>query len=198
MKNYYEILEIHNNKCNQNEIKKKYRKLCLKYHPDKNNGDKDYEDRFKDIQEAYDVLSNEEKRKLYDVQYFFKDIDITMEDYELLLYYYNKIINSNEYKLFKLLYNSIPPKVKENLWEKFIKKNKKIVKANKSIDITELLEEGNINLLINEKDYNSNTLKIIYIFSRSGIYYLYLRKPMEKLSLNNENNYFFINFYIVK
>lgn len=197
MKDYYKILEIKDYTCTKEIIKKKYHKLSLKYHPDKNNGDKIYEEKFKDINEAYDILYNEESRKIYDVQYFFKDIDITEEDKELLLIYYNKIINSNEYKLFKLLYNSIPPKVKENIFNKFKNKNSKLVKAEKSIDIKELFEDTFINLIINKKDYDNNILKIVYIFSNKGIYYLYLRKPSKKIILDNDNCNFTINFYIV-
>ena len=48
------------------EIKKAYRKLALKYHPDRNPGDKEVEEKFKEAAEAYDVLSNEEKRRRYD------------------------------------------------------------------------------------------------------------------------------------
>src|ERR671923_1650144 len=48
------------------EIKKAYRKLAMTYHPDRNNGSKDAEERFKEITEAYDVLRNPEKRAAYD------------------------------------------------------------------------------------------------------------------------------------
>lgn len=48
------------------EIKKAYRKLALQYHPDKNPGNKEAEEKFKEAAEAYDVLSNEEKRRRYD------------------------------------------------------------------------------------------------------------------------------------
>ncbi|SFC30346.1 curved DNA-binding protein [Flexibacter flexilis DSM 6793] len=61
MKNYYYLLGIANN-ANPEEIKKAYKQLALKFHPDKNNGDKFFEERFKDIQEAHEVLSNATQR----------------------------------------------------------------------------------------------------------------------------------------
>ncbi len=62
---YYDILGVQKN-VGQEEIKKAYRKQALKYHPDKNSGDKAAEERFKEINEAYVVLSDPEKRELYD------------------------------------------------------------------------------------------------------------------------------------
>jgi len=64
-KDYYKILGV-DKKASQDEIKKVYRKLAVKYHPDKNPGDKQAEDKFKEINEAYDVLGDSEKRKKYD------------------------------------------------------------------------------------------------------------------------------------
>jgi len=62
---YYEVLEISRD-ASFEEIKKAYRKLALKYHPDRNPGDKEAEEKFKLINEAYQVLSDEEKRAVYD------------------------------------------------------------------------------------------------------------------------------------
>jgi len=64
-KDYYKILGI-SKTATQDEIKKSYRKLAVKYHPDKNQGNKESEDRFKEIGEAYEVLKDPEKRKKYD------------------------------------------------------------------------------------------------------------------------------------
>lgn len=62
---YYKILEL-DKKADASEIKKAYRKLALKYHPDKTKGDKAMEEKFKKISEAYAVLSDPEKRNQYD------------------------------------------------------------------------------------------------------------------------------------
>ncbi len=64
-KDYYKVLGV-DKKASQEDIKKVYRKLAVKYHPDKNPGDKISEEKFKEINEAYDVLGDAEKRKKYD------------------------------------------------------------------------------------------------------------------------------------
>jgi molecular chaperone DnaJ len=64
-RDYYEVLGVERN-ANADEIKKAYRKAAIKYHPDKNPGDKEAEEKFKEAAEAYDVLSNQDKRARYD------------------------------------------------------------------------------------------------------------------------------------
>jgi molecular chaperone DnaJ len=64
-RDYYEVLGVERN-ADADTIKKAYRKAAIKYHPDKNPGDKEAEEKFKEAAEAYDVLSNEDKRARYD------------------------------------------------------------------------------------------------------------------------------------
>lgn len=69
---YYDTLKV-DRKASQDDIRKSYRRLARKYHPDLNPGDKAAEDRFKKLQEAYDVLSDPKKRQMYDTQGFYSD-----------------------------------------------------------------------------------------------------------------------------
>lgn len=64
-RDYYEVLEV-SKSASAEEIKKAYRKMALKYHPDKNPGDKEAEEKFKEAAEAYEVLSDDNKKARYD------------------------------------------------------------------------------------------------------------------------------------
>ena len=72
-RDYYEVLGI-DKSADKETIKKAYRKLAVKYHPDRNPGDKEAEEKFKEATEAYEVLSDEQKRPIYD-QYGFAGLD---------------------------------------------------------------------------------------------------------------------------
>ena len=63
-RDYYEVLGLEHNASDE-EIKKSYRRLAMQYHPDRNPGDKEAEEKFKEAAEAYEVLSDEEKRDIY-------------------------------------------------------------------------------------------------------------------------------------
>jgi molecular chaperone DnaJ len=69
---YYETLGV-GKSASAEEIRKSYRKLARKFHPDLNPGDKSSEDRFKNVQEAYDVLSDAKKRQMYDQVGFYSE-----------------------------------------------------------------------------------------------------------------------------
>src|SRR6266853_1613545 len=69
---YYETLSVPR-AASEEEIRKAYRKLARKYHPDLNPGDKSAEDRFKNVQEAYDILSDSKKRQMYDQVGFYSE-----------------------------------------------------------------------------------------------------------------------------
>ena len=64
-RDYYEVLGVSKSAA-EGEIKKSYRKLAMKYHPDRNTDDPDAENKFKEASEAYSVLSDEDKRRRYD------------------------------------------------------------------------------------------------------------------------------------
>ena len=64
-RDYYEVLGL-SRSASPEEVKKAYRKLALKHHPDKNQNDKASEEKFKEISEAYDMLSDTKKRQMYD------------------------------------------------------------------------------------------------------------------------------------
>ena len=72
-RDYYEVLGVGRD-ADAKAIKRAYRKLAKKYHPDMNPGDKQAEQKFKEVTEAYNVLSDTEKKKLYD-QYGFAGVD---------------------------------------------------------------------------------------------------------------------------
>ena len=64
-KDYYDVLGVDRG-ADSGSLKSAYRKLAMQYHPDKNPGNSDAEKRFKEVSEAYEVLSNSEKRQAYD------------------------------------------------------------------------------------------------------------------------------------
>ena len=64
-RDYYEVLGV-SKSADDSEIKKAYRKLAMKYHPDRNQGDSAAEQKFKDVSQAYEILKDPKKRQTYD------------------------------------------------------------------------------------------------------------------------------------
>lgn len=64
-RDYYEVLGLKKG-ASEDEIKKAFRKMAMKYHPDRNPGDKEAEEKFKEVNEAYSVLSDPDKKSKYD------------------------------------------------------------------------------------------------------------------------------------
>ena len=65
-KDYYDILNV-SKSASDNEIKSAYRKLAMKYHPDRNSGNSQAEEKFKEINQAYEILGDKESRRRYDL-----------------------------------------------------------------------------------------------------------------------------------
>ncbi|CAD8100281.1 unnamed protein product [Paramecium primaurelia] len=86
----YKLLNVEP-KATQNEIKKSYRQLALQLHPDKNQEDQDAKEKFQKISEAYQILSNEEKRKMYDETGMIEGMDEFKNAYEFYRNLYPKI-----------------------------------------------------------------------------------------------------------
>ena len=91
MKNYYYILGVHSN-ATMKEVKSAFRKLAIRLHPDKNAGDNFFEERFKDIKEAYETLSDDLRKSHYDTK----------------LRYYSSSLNHDAVKKYKNLLKDIP------------------------------------------------------------------------------------------
>lgn len=104
MKNYYEVLGI-DKSATSDDIKKAYRSLAFKYHPDRNPGDTVAEEKFKEISAAYDVLGDETKRRNY-------DLTGQTETYTNSSYTYNTYRNANTY-------NGNPFTDEETFWQWF-------------------------------------------------------------------------------
>ena len=191
--NYYDILQVKKD-SNIKEIRSSYKKLALKWHPDRNSDNKEFsENKFKEISEAYQVLSNEEQRIKYDnfgtynfdfsnpkelFRNFFQDIPI--EYIELANTFIIEFINSPECKLTLNIFNNIPNK------DKIIQ----VLEIFNS-DIPNNETKQNIEKFINQlknkpqkkKENNLNILELA-----SGYAFNLLNKSMTVTKKNNNSN----------
>jgi curved DNA-binding protein CbpA len=98
LKNYYKILDV-TQTASQEEIKKAYRQLAFRYHPDKNNGDRIAEIYFKEIQEAYYTLSDQQRRTTYNQKRWYSNHSLRKESPEPLTAF-KLFTKSNELMLY--------------------------------------------------------------------------------------------------
>lgn len=94
-RDYYEVLGV-SKTASKDEIKKAYRKLAIKYHPDKNQGDASAEEKFKEATEAYDVLSDERKREAYD-RFGHAGVDNMGHDYSHVYHDFSDIFGNGDF-----------------------------------------------------------------------------------------------------
>ena len=138
--NYYEILGV-SDESTLKEIKEKFHNLSMRYHPDKNPDDLYSEEKYKQISEAYSVLSNYEKRKLYDHQ---RKPLMNIDD---MSFGFNRLFNMNQLTNNRLIDNSLLLMDNSNISsnsvsvstviENGVKKTKKITNKNGIINVEE-------------------------------------------------------------
>lgn len=148
MIDYYKILDVLPT-SNTEEIKKAYRRHALKYHPDKNLGDKSAETKFKEIAEAYDTLSDIEKRKKYDYTYNRERHTNTSDSSQQK----QKAEQKTNEPLSPLIFLSIFRDLRKNV-AKIDKKN--VNQRNLFDSINDLLTYENINFLVSWGDIKTN------------------------------------------
>lgn len=166
-KNYYQIFGLPLN-CTDEEIKKTYRKLALKFHPDKNPGDRYFEERFKELQEAYETLSNPVRRRNYDAK--FKQTETTNASFN-----YRTETKQESKPSIKSLANSI-----EALYVQVGKLKLKNVNLNKiNVLLDEAFNEELMQCLIVSNDIES---KHRIIHSTLGLYKFLSKGRIQKYS----------------
>lgn len=173
MKDYYLILGIEPNATFE-EVKKAYKAMSMKYHPDKNQGDKYFEERFKDINEAYEILSDNEKRKAHDYQRMgsYKKSSST-----------NSNANSGSDKQ-RDFYNQKEQEIKKK--EQQLRQFEQLLK-NKEAELLKIAEGLNIQKESLKSSDNSKLLKVagiglIAIF----LFFLFTRLTQEVLDLKQQ------------
>ena len=155
--NYYEILGVSDDSTLK-EIKDKFHNLSMRYHPDKNPDDLYSEEKYKQISEAYSVLSNYEKRKLYDIQ---RKPSMNIDD---MSFGFNRLFNINRLTNNRLIDNSLLLMDNSNISsnsvsvstviENGIKKTKKITNNNGIINVEENEEKYDNRKPLLEKSFS--------------------------------------------
>lgn len=182
-KNYYDILEVNKN-ASPEIIEKAYKTLVKKYHPDlqDNNLKNEYEEKIKLINEAFEVLSNSEKRKNYDLN--LKQTEFSVEDYNNLINENLKLKNEINYLKNNLINykNNINNNYSENIRQKY---NEAINKAYYDAYIQDLKNRGY--KIKYKKTFKEYLKSLISVFITIIIFILIFQIPLIKnYFLNNE------------
>tara|TARA_B100001059_G_scaffold229583_1_gene262376 strand:+ start:705 stop:1643 length:939 start_codon:yes stop_codon:yes gene_type:complete len=163
MTDLYDILKVNKN-ADPNEIKKAYRRMAIKYHPDKNQGCKEAEKKFKEVGEAYEILSNPEKKEIYDIHGY----DAVKEN--------NGGMN-NPHDIFSNLFGGghggmrfnhtqmnrqMHKEINLSLKDVYNQKSINNMKNNKPINIPRGSKSGDVIHIERIKDNHNNSIDIIY------------------------------------
>lgn len=173
--NYYQLLDLPHN-ATTDEIKQHYRKYARKYHPDKG-GD---EEQFKLIQEAYETLMDPILRHEYDIELSGQTFTFTKDDYDMILHYYNSLIQSVEVRLMMTLFYSIPKNIRSqiSLFQLFQTQSTSTtlicIDRIKYIDATQLFDNITLHLKRCLKDVFIRDVKQIIVKTRQGYYSLFI------------------------
>lgn len=170
-KDYYNILEVSFG-CSNDDIKKSYRRLALKYHPDRNAGNKAFEEKFKLISEAYETLSNKNRRIIYDYDYKINNNENHSKKREEKNEESKPITPITFLELFIELHRKLRYTEKEN-----------ILQENVYNRIKDLLDKSIIDFLLEYDDINTNKKIIEEVLKICGfLKYEYVEKICVHLS----------------
>ena len=192
--NYYELMEL-NSDASKEENKKEILFFCQRNIIQIKTMEKMLNLKKLKKHMTYYMMMMKEKNMIFN--YYLAILTLQKKIFIYQIAIIINFINSKEFKLMNLLYNSIPNNVKSDIWNKFKKtKQQYIVKAHKSIDIRELYHDETVNLFINSEDYKNAELKVLYLFTNNSVYYLYLRDNYNSFKIDNVNSILTLNFFI--
>lgn len=185
---YYKILNIEPN-ANENDIRKAYKKLAMKYHPDKNFGNKEAEENFKKVAKAYEILSDKNKRNIYDMTGNVAD-NINIDPFSI----FNSIFSSVKVEVFSFnsinnksedIYYNVHAKLEDiyNMCIKTISLSHKRLINNSYKDV---VEDYKVPLYIKESIYPNKAHDKTNCNNRGDVIINVYEKPNEKFKRINE------------
>ena len=159
MKNYYDVLWVNKNSTSD-EIKKAYRKLAMKYHPDRNKWNSEAEKKFKEVWEAYDTLSNPQKKKNYDMFASSKSWNYNWADFSWFEDMFSNFSSNNswyqkwyssggfDFDLWDLFWNFNNSKTSSNSWYNYKTSTWSSQQSKETLDIEKTYEVPIFDLIL--------------------------------------------------